>query len=258
MRTRTKAIPLALLALCAAGLSQSVWALNYFDLETYPYTTEAKGEFELENSSAYTASGTQDAPAPDNNRHLFRSTVEATYGVTDKTDIAAYVDGSKLPGGGTQYDGTRFHVRHRFFEKGQLPVDLGAYAELEMPRHDVNTREVELRGIAEKDFGKWTIDLNPIVEKPIKGEETSQGWELHYAAAAIYRLNEKFHPRVDLFGDIGHLNKIDPKDQQQHLLVPGLEVRLPHHINVTAGLGFGLTPATEHRLVTLRLEKEWY
>lgn len=258
MKKITRSISLALLALSAAGTARTASALNYFDLETYPYATAAKGEFELENGSAYTLSGTQDAAPPDNNRHLFRSTVEATYGVTDKTDIAAYADLSRQPDGGTQFEGNRFHVRHRFFEKGQLPVDLGAYAELEMPRHDVNTREVELRGIVEKDFGKWTVDLNPIVEKPIRGEETSQGWELHYAAAAIYRLNETFHPRVDLFGDVGHLNKIDPKDEQQHLLVPGLEMRLPKHINLTAGLGFGLTPATEHRLVTLRIEKEWY
>jgi len=245
-----------MLAVFAAA--RPAFALNYFELEVYPYQTAAKGELEIENSTAYTDRGTNEIGVVNNNDGLLRTSAELTYGITNKLEMSAYTDGSHSQGGGWQRDGQRYHARMRFFEKGELPVDLGAYVELEQPRHDVDQREVEFRGIAEKDIGRWTYDFNPIFEKVLKGANVDAGWDLQYAAAAIYRMNERYHPRLDFFGDFGPLSHFSPASAQRHLISPALDVRFTPTFHILTGVAFGVTRASEQRLVRVQIEKEFY
>lgn len=252
MRT-SRIAALSCLALCHFWPA-SAWALDYFELETYPYQTAAKGETEVEGGGIYTAptpTGGVDAGSE-------RTTLEVTRGLTSKTEVAAYLDLLRAPAGSWREAATRLHVRTRFFEKDELPVDLGFYAEVELPRHEINHAEAELRGIAEKDFGKWTLDVNPILHKVVSGAETADPWKLQYATSLIYRQSERWHPRLDLFGDLGYVNAVGPWSGQQHLLSPAVDIRLKPNVILTAGVGFGLTPATDRRLVRTRLEWEFY
>lgn len=246
----------AIAALTLAGLPRA-YALDYFELETYPYQTAAPGETELEISNGYT---TQGAPVDGAaGTGLRRTSLEVTRGVSSKTEVAGYVDLDQMPGGSWRQAGTRFHVRTRFFQKDELPVDLGLYAELELPAHEPDHAEGEVRGIVEKDFArKWTFDLNPILHKVLAGPDTSAGWKLQYATSLIYRANEHIHPRLDLFGDLGYVQAIGPWHAQQHLLSPAVDWKIRPNIILTAGVGFGLTPQTEHRLLRTRLEWEFY
>ena len=233
-------------------------ALNYFELEVYPYQTASRGEVELENFTAYARRGTQDAPVPDNNRGLVRNSLEMTYGVTDKTEIAGYVDYSRARGDGDwDFKGGRVHARTRFAEKGEWPVDLGLYAEAEFPRRDENDVEFELRGIVEKDVNRWTFDLNPILEKVLKGAEKEEGWELQYAASAIYRLSERWRPRLDFFGDFGTLRDFEGRDQQKHLISPAVDIMLGHGLAASFGVAYGLTKASEQQILRTRIEWEF-
>lgn len=239
-------------------LSQVAHALNYFELEVYPYQTDAQGEVELENFTTYTRRGSQDMPAPDNNKGLTRTSFEASYGVTEKTEIAGYVDYSRARGQNDwDFKASRWRARTRFAEKGELPVDLGLYAEVEFPRDDENDAELELRGIIEKDFGKWTFDVNPIFEKVLKGVEKSEGWELQYAASVIYRLDERWHPRLDFFGDFGALHDFEGRDQQKHLISPAVDIMFGHGLSASLGVAYGQTKASEQQLVRARVECEF-
>jgi len=259
LKTRTRFAGRVLLGGMSLLLGQAAYALNYFELETYPYQTASRGEVELENFTAYTRRGSQDAPMPDNNTGLVRNSLEVTYGVTDKTEVAGYVDYSRARGAGDwDLHGSRAHLRTRFAEKGEWPVDLGLYAEAEFPRHDVNDLEFELRGIVEKDVDRWTFDLNPIFERTLKGVEKEEGTELHYAASAIYRLNERWHPRLDLFGDFGPLRHFESRDEQTHLVSPAVDILFGHGLSASLGVAYGQTPASEQQLLRARIEWEFY
>ena len=239
-------------------LSQVAHALNYFELEVYPYKTATQGEVELENFTTYTRRGSQDVPVPDNNKGLTRNSLEASYGVTEKTEVAGYVDYSHTRGKDDwDLKASRLHVRTRFAEKGELPVDLGLYAEVEFPRKDVNDAEFELRGIIEKDVDKWTFDINPILEKTLKGVEKAEGTELHYAAAAIYRLNDHWHPRLDFFGDFGPLRNFEGRDEQTHLISPAVDILFGHGLSASLGVAYGQTQASEQQIVRARVEWEF-
>jgi len=246
-------------ALLLLGLTSgpAARAFNYHELEVYPYRTAAKGELELENSTAHTLDGANTPPGA--NDGLTRTSVEATYGLTSHVEVAAYGDFSHARGGtGLDFAGQRYRLRARFAEKGQLPVDVGVYAELEMPKHDEDTRELELRGILEKDFGPWTVDLNPLVEKVLKGRNTARGWELGYAAAVIYRMNERVQPRLEFFGNLGPIQHFEPHRRQIHLISPALTYSPSPTFHLLGGVAFGMTDASEQTLLRLRLEKEFY
>ena len=243
----------------ALAFSHAAYALNYFELEVYPYKTAAPGEVEFENFTSYTRRGSQDLSAPENNKGLTRSTFEVGYGVTKKIEVAGYVDYSRARGQDDwDLKASRWRARTRFAEKGELPVDLGLYAEVGLPRKGDNDVEFELRGIVEKDLGKWTLDVNPIFEKVLKGVEKNAGWELQYAASAIYRLNERWHPRLDFFGDFGLLRDFAGRDQQKHLISPAVDIFFGHGMSATFGMGYGLTKASEQQLVRARFEWEFY
>lgn len=238
------------------GASAPAHAFNYYEMEVYPYRTAAKGEVELENSTAYTTLGTRESGANDN---LLRNSVELSYGLTSRWEVAAYGDFNYDTGTGeSHFAGSRYRVRTRFFEKGQLPVDLGAYVELEMPKHDEDTQELDVKAIIEKDFGRWTIDLNPAFEKVLKGENSSETWEFHYAAAVIYRAAERWQPRLEFFGETGPIDEPEPADEQIHLISPAVDYRVTPFFHVRAGVAFGLTDASEQRLIRTKLEYEWY
>lgn len=239
-------------------LSPAAHALNYHELEVYPYQTASRGETELEMFSTYTRRGTQDETPPENNRGLVRQSFEIAHGVTDKTEIAGYVDYSRARGSNEwDFEASRARVRTRFAEKGQWPVDVGLYAEMEFPREDENDVEFELRGIIEKDVDQWTFDINPILEKVLKGAEKEEGWELQYAAAAIYRLNERWHPRLDFFGDFGQLRHFEDRNEQKHLISPAVDVMFGHGLSAGFGVAFGQTRASEQQLVRVRVEWEF-
>lgn len=234
-----------------------VYALNYFDLSVYGYKTLEKGERLIENKANYTFEGTDDAPAPDNNEDLLRNSVELAYGITGRTEIAGYLDFAKPEDNGWSHAEDRLRVRTRLFEKGQLPVDLGLYAELEFPRHEENDVELELRGVIEKDFGKWALDINPIFTKVVAGQDTAEGWELQHASSLIYHANERWHPRLDLFGDFGLINDFSDTDEQIHLISPAVDIELGKGFAVGVGVAFGLTDASEQQLLRTKLEWEF-
>jgi hypothetical protein len=239
--------------------SSSAYALSYFELETYPYKTASRGEWEVENFTTYTSRGSKDLEEPDNNKGLARSTLELTYGITDKTEVAYYRDYERARGENFEHAASRYRIRTRFYEKGELPVDLGLYAELESSRGEETDLEGELRGIIEADFGRWTLDVNPIFERVLRGTgpERDEGWTFGYALSLIYRGSEYWQPRLDFFGGFGPLRHFDPHDEQKHLISPAVDFRLGHRLFATLGLGFGLTDATEQRLVRARLEWEF-
>jgi hypothetical protein len=258
MKLNRRAVTGGMLGGVVLFASMSAQALNYFELEVYPYNTAAKGEIELENRTTYSRRGTKEEETPGANKGLTRSSFEVAYGVTDKSEVAAYVDYARPRDGEFDRVANRVRYRTRFYEKGELPVDLGLYAEMEFPKRADNDAEFELRGILEKDFGKWTLDFNPMFEKVVRGVEAGAGWEFQYAASLIYRMNERWHPRLDLFGDFGLIRNFESKDQQKQLLSPAVDIKFGHGLYAGLGIGYGLTKATEQQVVRARIEWEFY
>ncbi len=236
----------SLLALAKAN------AIEYNELEVYGYQTAGLHEFEIENETSLSS---DDHPGIDS--RILRSSFEFNYGLTDRWEVTAYLDYQKQPDEKFDYSGFRAHARTHFFEKGELPVDFGAYFEIEFPK-DTNNKDLafEFKPIIEKDFSRWTVSLNPQIEFEHQINEkdpnaTSKTWQTVYglSTSLAYRYSEKFRPHLDLLQGF---------TDQDALLMPAFDVEIINHLKLTLGLGFALNDKTERRIANGRLEYELY
>ena len=218
--------------------------INYHELEVYPYQTASPNEMELENATSASSGANVGGEAV----AAYRSTFEFTYGVSERWELTAYADFLGQPQQNVNFSRARVHGRTHFFEKGELPVDLGAYVELELPQNDAAKLETEFRGIIERDFDRFTVDLNPILERPVVTTENAQ-FEVKFATAVAYRLSHTVKPHLDTFGSV--------TGDTQFMISPAIDVRVARGFTVAARAGFGLTDATEKTLGGVRMEYEF-
>ena len=251
-------------ALAFPGLSAA--QLDPWEFEVYPYRTLGRGTAELESLNSVVAkgrrsgdSGTSSGTLP--SQSMWRTAFELTYGLTDRIETAAYLNLAKPSGHGLQYAGAKFRLRGSLFDQGQLPLDLGWYIELEshrVPEFDDQKLELELRPIIQKDFGSFSVMLNPIFEKVLDGPDKHKGFEFGYAAGLYYRWIRALSPGLEFYGGIGNIRDTDPLKDQQHYIVPVIRGELSHGIEYNIGAGFGLTPGSDPVIVKFNLELEQF
>jgi len=255
---------LLVLALLAGRASAQ---LDPYEFEVYPYATEPRGMIELESDNAVVANGHSQAGTGTNDagtypsQGMWYSGEELTYGLTDRIEAAAYVTFAQPSGHGFWWAGDKFRLRGRLFDEETLPVNLGWYAELEWhktPQFDDADLELELKPIIEKDFGRLSLILNPVFEKPLYGRGHDQGFEFGYRNGVYYRWLRYLSPGVEFYGGVGLIDDTDPLSDQQHYIFPVLWGQLPHGIEYNVGPGFGLTSGSDHVIVKFNLEMETF
>ncbi len=235
-----------------------------WEFEVYPYATEGRGTLELETDNAVAAEGHQfggegTAAGTFPSQGMWYNQYEATYGLTDRIETAAYLMMGASPNHGYQYAGSAFRLRGRLLDADALPVDVGWYAEIEFhkaPQFDDARIEFELRPIIAKDFGSFSIVADPIFEKVLQGAGQHAGFEFGYAAGAYYRATRRLSPGIELYGGAGLINGPEPIREQQHYVFPVIWGRLPYGIEYSFGAGFGLTHGSDRVLIKLNFAFE--
>jgi hypothetical protein len=258
---------LALLLLFASLLYPRLSAaqLDPFEFEVYPYKTLGRGMIEVESLNSVVAKGhrceeegTSKGTLP--SQSMWRTAMEVTYGLTDHIEAAAYLNLAKSRGGNLQYAGSKFRLRGSLFDQGQLPVDLGWYFELAYactPKFDDQKLELELRPIIQRDFGDFSLVLNPKFEKILVGSEEKEGWEFGYVSGVYYRWMRAFSPGIEFYGAIGMIKHPDPSKEQQHYISPVIRGE-SHGIEYSVGPGFGLTHGSDRVIVKFNVALEKY
>jgi len=241
------------------GIALPAYAL---DFKVYPYTTPSEGEVELAYWWTYVVQS-------DNSHDYFGQvldqqglqmhSLEIEYGMTDNWTVAAYADFEKPKEGDFKYVRARaVAARYRFFEQGERFIDTAIEVEYYLPYKKYSDAEkIETRVILEKDIGQISIMLNPIFEKDVSGAEVDAGMELEYAAGVYYRATPVFTPGLEFFGAMGELSDLKPRDQQEQYIFPRLGVKLGHRLIFDLGYGFGLTKASDDRVVKAIVELEF-
>jgi hypothetical protein len=259
---------LLLTLLLAFGARRAARAqVDPWEFEVYPANTVGHGVLEVESLNSVVADGhdlgdegTSSGTYP--SQDMYRTSIEVTYGLTEKIEAAAYLNLAKPNGADFQYAGSKYRVRGSLFEQGQLPVDLGWYVELEwhqVPQFDDSELELELRPIVQKEIGPLEIDLNPIFEKAIfVGPDKNKGFEFGYVAGLYYNFQRWLSPGLEFYGGIGLIDDVDPLSEQQHYIFPVVRGELDNGIEYSFGPGFGLTPGSDAVLVKLNIEFEHF
>ncbi len=220
----------------------------------YGYKTLAQGEIEIVYFNNYFVKSdlmqTYFGKIVDKEGHISHS-LELEYGFTDRWTVAAYIDFEQPKGENFKY--TRFRgvfFRYRFFERNSRFMDPALYIEYYLPRKNFkNEEEIEIKLILEKQLGRTTILLNPMVEKAVSGSEVEEGLKFNYAVGFYYQVHTKIRAGIEFFGKMGEISELDSISDKSHWVFPALKIKLPYHIGWEIGGGFGLTDKSDDFII---------
>ena len=249
---------------CVLPTRSTLAQVDPFEFEVYPAQTVGKGMVEIESLNSFVPrghthgdAGTSAGDYPSD--RMYRTALEFTYGLTDKVEAAAYLNLAHPDGSSLQYAGSKFRLRGSLFEQGELPVDLGWYAELEWnrtPQFDNEELELELKPIISKDWRRIQVALNPKFVKALVGPGKSDGLEFGYVAGIYYAYRRWLSPGLEFYGGAGLIDRTDPLHEQQHYIFPVHRGELSHGIEYNFGLGVGLTQGSDQLVAKFNIEFE--
>jgi hypothetical protein len=103
---------------------------------------------------------------------------------------------------------------------------------------------LEMRPIAETSLAGFLLIANLAFEKPFRGPGTHQGVTFEPSGELSYQILPWLAPAVECYGDMGAIQYLPSVQQQQHFLVPAMNLYLIPQLEVNAEVGFGLTRAS--------------
>lgn len=263
-RTLTTLTSLALL-----GASATTHARG---LEVYGYAAPKQGEVE----AVYTLDYIQKAAVDNKTMNYFgktdengdsvavsreklaQHTVEFEYGLTDNWSTAIYMDFEQPKGEDFKYVQTRaVMTRYNFFKKGERFFDAGIYFEYYAPREQyqgATNDELEVRLILEKDIGAWAIKLNPTLAKIMSGPGVTEAMEFEFSGGVYRNFADNFKAGVEVFDKFGEIANTKSSKAREGYISPMVDYDIKNGVAVQFGVAFGLSDASDDRIVRARLE----
>jgi len=245
------------LSVCAALPSP---AQDSYEIQIYGAETVARGMTMLEMHSNYTFAGnknTVNGVFP--NYHAVHETIEVTHGFTSWFETGFYVFTSIQPGHGWEWVGNHIRPRMRVPAEWQWPVGLSLSTEIGYERRSFseNTWTWEIRPIIDKQWGAWYVALNPSFERALHGPGRARGFEFAPSGKISYDLTRQFALGVEYYSSLGPATHFDGFGDQQHQIIPVIDLNLSPKWEFNFGIGLGLNHSTDHLIAKLILGRRF-
>jgi len=240
---------------CAPKLA----AQDPFEIHIYEYEPLSHGQYSLEAHLNVITQGTrsrEETLLPTRGQtHL---TLEPTFGISENFALGFMFLNAWAPGYAPDFAGWRILPHVYAPATWRLPVRLGFVTEIsfQKTRYEENSRRIELRPILDREFERWQIVFNPVMERAIHGPGTAHGW--NFEPALLLRWKRKiFSPSLEYYGEIESVN-VPPRGQPEvHQLFCGGDWTPREGFKVNLGLGFDLGARGPGIVLKSRLEWDW-
>jgi hypothetical protein len=210
-------------------------------IRAYEFQTQPKGNLELELWNDVEAPRTAFADS------VIVTRVELEYGLTDRWDAALYhVFAQGGPQGqGPQpfhFDSWRLETRYRLAEKGEWPIDVMIYGELERPADFNQPFITEEKLIFEKDFGRFALVANLAGEQHLFRADLGRTWEVDFGAR--YEVMPQLRVAAELWTT---QEFIGPDVSRNYYLGPSVSVAT-QKLWIQFGVGIGLDTSQDQQV----------
>lgn len=226
----------------------TVEAQNNYEIQVYESPTQAPGTSMFELHSNYTFKGstdTVDGVLPSN--HSLHETLEITTGITPIFEIGVYFFTNYTPGSGYQYVGS--HLRPRVMAPADWGIPFGLSLSMEVgfqkAAYADETWSLEIRPIADKQWGKLYVSLNPTFGVTLKSQYHNSVPTFEPNVKVAYTLFKNSSFGIEYYGDMGPVTNFDQGPQQNHALFLAYDLENNPKWELNIGIGFGLTPTTD-------------
>jgi hypothetical protein len=244
------------LCFSATLLAASARAQDNYEIQVYGSDVVEPGHTMVELHSNFTVQGFNtvvDGVYPDN--HAEHETIEITHGFTPWFECGFYIFTSSHSGQGLDWVGD--HIRPRFAvpDEWHWPVGLSISNEIGYQRrvYSTDTWTWEIRPIIDKKLGRWYLSFNPTTDLSLHGENKPRGLEFSPNFKVSYDITPKVAFGAEYYGALGPITGFDPVSDQQHQLIPAVDLNLAPQWEINFGLGWGFTPTTEHLIAKMIL-----
>jgi hypothetical protein len=218
-------------------------AIDFYEIQIYTTETTPPNILSMEVHSNSTISATGAEAHAQMDPYQIHETLEGTYGLTPHLEIGQYLATAKLSNGDYEYAGSRSKCHFGIAATDDWPLRFGGNIELDYMRRAAEEQPLtlELRPIIETSLGDFLLIANLAFEKPFRGPGTHKGVTFAPSGQISYKLLPWLAPALEYYGDMGAVAYLPSVQQQQHFLVPALNLYLAPQLEVNAGAGFGLT-----------------
>ena len=234
-------------------------AQDPFEIHIYEYEPLSRGQYSLEAHLNLNAQGSPMRDGPllptDRQTHL---TLEPTLGVSDSFALGFMFLNAWEPGYSPQFAGWRVLPHVYAPQSWRLPVRLGFVAEFsfQKTRYEENSRRIELRPIVDREFERWQVVFNPVMERATHGPGTARGWNFEPALLVRWK-RSTFSPSLEYYGEIESIN-VRPRAQPEvHQLFCGGDWEVSRGFKANLGMGFDFGNRGPGIVLKSRLEWDW-
>ncbi len=231
-------------------------AQDNYEIQVYGSSTVEPAVTMVELHSNFTFTGSR---APVNGvlptESALHETLEITHGWTEWLEVGAYLFTSVPDGRGWQVVGSHLRPRVAAPEEWHWPVgvSLSLEAGYQRPAFSEDTWSVEMRPIIDKQWGRWYVSLNPVLDHSLKGEGAADGFGFSPNAKISCSVSDAVALGLEYYGAFGPVDNPDRFRDQEHQIVPAVDLNVSPEWEINFGVCIGLTPATDHMIAKMIL-----
>jgi hypothetical protein len=235
-----------LVSLLALARPRPARAGDPFEIQVYDGTANAPGVPGLELHLNDWASGRRAAVPPELPLHgQAHATLEPSLGVVPGWEVGAYLQGALEDDGTVRWAGAKLRSKFVTTEGFSRTLRLGLNLEVSaLPEaFDRDRWGVEIRPIVAWASGPWLVAFNPILDQSLAGPGRSDGPSFEPALKATRAIGP-VALGLEYYATIGPVAGPPPLREQDHTIFEVVDVLSLQHIELNAGVGEGLTPAS--------------
>jgi hypothetical protein len=226
------------------------------EIQVYDAEIAPPGVFNLTWHNNYTPSGRLAAQEPGGiiPNHSLNGVPEFAYGVTGWFEAGLYLPLYTLTGDGSLlFNG--FKLRALFVEPNAADKVFIYGVNFEFsynePHWDAHRYTQEIRPIIGWHLGRLDIIINPILDNDYEGPS---GLDFAPATRLAWNVTKAFAVAAEEYADFGPVHHFYGHDLQSQQLFGVLDYK-SNTLTVEFGVGFGLTPSSDHRVIKLILSR---
>ena len=245
MSPRSLLLSLSLLYLLPASV---VRAQDNYEIQVYGSETQAPRTTMFELHSNFTARGMAASNGVAATQHAIHETLEITHGFNDWFEVGFYTFAAIEPGASPSYVGNHIRPRFRVPPTWHWPVGVSISQEIGFQKRGFSdqTWSWEIRPIIDQQLGKLYWSFNPTLGVPLKGDSNlDKRVTLEPNVAITYDVSPVVNLGVEYYGSIGTFSGLAPASEQVHAIYPAINLNFSKDWEFNAGVGFGLTKATD-------------
>ena len=255
MRISLRLSRLAVGLLCL-GNAAAVWAQTD-EIQVYDAEIAAPGAFNLTWHNNFISSGSKTpafpgAIVPDKS---INGVSEWAYGVAPWFEAGLYFPLYSITrDNAVLYNGFKLRTLFVSPDAANRDVFYGVNFEFSVNSAHWNEKRYtsEIRPIIGTHVGRFDFIFNPIVDNSYNGFSSL---EFVPATRVAMKLSDTFKVALEEYDDFGRISHFFPASKQSHQLFSVIDIHT-HGLDVEAGLGAGLTSASDHRVFKLILMKD--